>query len=739
MRIFRQLIQSNSPAVEVERQVNRIFVIDCSGSMSGELPAIRSQMKNKIPQLTNIGDTVSIIWFSGRGECGILQDGIEVKSVKDFGGMNSAIDKFLRPVCLTGFKEPLELVGGLAQKLTKARPGSVNHMFFMTDGYDNQWNEKEILTAIKNLEPVLDTATLVEFGWCCNRPLMTKMAESIGANLLFTESFEQYDENFSVNLTKKIKSGKRRKVKLENESAKGFAFYEDQGEIFSFIVESGTVSVPESAVSILYPTDSMANATSDRDLYLGVYCMAQRMQGNEVFELLGLLGDVHLVEMFSNCFSKQDYSEFQAEVMTAALDETKRYKKGKDFNCVPAEDAFTILDLMDVLASDEGNKFHPYDPAFTYERISAKRDQSDSVVTQGELDELLEQMKLVKSADELDAIQKKIEELKSGKLSLKFIPSVENVGCPIQSLTFHETRPNVSIMIRIDGSIELPQKFATVPAKFPIHIFRNYTVVKDGIRHSSCRNLPFELTKATFDTLQGIGLLAGQTFSPGKIYYIDANLPVINRKMAKSLSAKEFFQACVDLQKFKSEQKVYNTYTKNLLTSAPETSWDALYGAEAVAWLKEIGITPGGFSPKSVKGESTDVYTAKEFNVKIASCSSIPAVNEKVIAKVVSGGKMTLSESICAPAIKKVESLLGTDAYKAAANPQATLSGFLRSEKDAAKAKVRKLALEIAKSKMAVMVGHVWFKEFASLEENSMQIEGTFDCTAELRDIEVSV
>ena len=54
-----------SKAVEVP--VNHIFVIDCSGSMSYDLPKIRKQLKNKLPSLLKQDDTVSLVWFSGKG------------------------------------------------------------------------------------------------------------------------------------------------------------------------------------------------------------------------------------------------------------------------------------------------------------------------------------------------------------------------------------------------------------------------------------------------------------------------------------------------------------------------------------------------------------------------------------------------------------------------------------------------------------------------------------------------
>src|SRR5690606_27742427 len=71
---------------------NVIFAIDVSGSMSYDLRLIRTQLKNKIPDLIGINDTISIIWFSGRSQSGILKEGVTVSNLQDLQKLNEAID-----------------------------------------------------------------------------------------------------------------------------------------------------------------------------------------------------------------------------------------------------------------------------------------------------------------------------------------------------------------------------------------------------------------------------------------------------------------------------------------------------------------------------------------------------------------------------------------------------------------------------------------------------------------------
>ena len=106
--LVSQKVNSNV-TVEVAKKTNHIFVVDVSGSMSGDLPLIRTQLKNKLSNLMKEGDTISIVWFSGNRDAGILKEEVEVKSLKTLSDLHDAIDKWLRPVGLTAFQKPLDM------------------------------------------------------------------------------------------------------------------------------------------------------------------------------------------------------------------------------------------------------------------------------------------------------------------------------------------------------------------------------------------------------------------------------------------------------------------------------------------------------------------------------------------------------------------------------------------------------------------------------------------------------
>src|SRR3990170_1494802 len=106
-----QIIKPESQKEKVvEVNTHHIFVIDCSGSMYGQLSKIRTDLHNKISTSLKKNDAVTIIWFSGKNEFGVVLENWTVNSVMDLKKVREAIDKYLTGQCLTAFKQPIEEV-----------------------------------------------------------------------------------------------------------------------------------------------------------------------------------------------------------------------------------------------------------------------------------------------------------------------------------------------------------------------------------------------------------------------------------------------------------------------------------------------------------------------------------------------------------------------------------------------------------------------------------------------------
>ena len=726
--LVTQPIAPTVAAKPVETNANHLFVFDCSGSMYGSLPRIREQIKNRLPTLAKPGDTATIIWFSGRGQFGVLVEGHVLNTAADFTQFNAAVDRWLRPMGLTGFKEPLQEAGKVIGRLNKN--GFPFSLFFMSDGYDNQWNQTEILAVCDGLGAAVQSATIVEYGYYADRNLLTKMAERIGGSLIFAESFGDYEPTFEAAVQRRP-MGKKIAVDVEGDAVGGIVWTFD-GQPTVYGLNDGDVAVPEGIDQIAYLNtmpvgdtvkDFVLSSPAMMDAYVGMAVFAQRMKADIVLNLLKATGDVRFIKQFTNCFGKQSYSTFGRDVTEAAAEPKMRHLEGYDPNLVPRDDAFTVLDMLALLALDDGNKFYPLDPNFGYERIGRKTESSVENLTEAEQTEIAELTLKAKNAKDLSKVQTRLKEIIDSKpAALKFTADEKNPGVDVSALTTNETRPNISVLVTMKGTVDLTPIYdknkalfeaKNVPIKFPTMIFRNYTVIADGIVNT--KKLPVSLSKTTFDAFRKEGLISGSEYASDRIYLIDlTHLPTINRKMVQTVSAKKLFEAQFDLARLKAGNKVFGDALKKLGGVARSAGIESKYGKEVADILTAHGITDGGFSPKVVLAEAVDTYMGRELKVGLAGLSSLPKV-EDVRTK----NSKTISYAVMR------EWLPVLDQFDAIADEKVRRDALEKALKEN-REKSRDLHRTLNEQRFGVVVGQTWFSEFETLDQNSLTIDTKF-------------
>lgn len=315
-----------------------------------------------------------------------------------------------------------------------------------------------------------------------------------------------------------------------------------------------------------------------------------------------------------------------------------------------------------------------------------------------------------------------------------------------------------SILVRKTGTVDLTARIpdalkgiglGKLPERISTFVFRNYTIVRDGIVNVS--QLPVKLTKASEDRIRAeidAGRLPASVDqvvivgdSPAVRVLNLEGLPVVNRASVKAVSARTLFEKQWELLRFQAAQKVLHGYQKAYTDGRTSEGYTALYGAEAATWLKEQGITDySGFSPKMLQAESTDVYPSKKLEVKIKGYSSLPSMTE--YEKQEAKGKLNGPAALMQATVDRVKAFMDSDTYKGVADPKALLTTWLNSETTLAVQECRRLMFEIAQLKTAVLIGNVWFQEFRTLEENQMEltIGGTkLAFTAEAKETEEKV
>lgn len=763
--LVSQVVQSKPVSVQKSVKVNYLVVLDCSGSMWNELPKIREQLKRKLPKLLGLEDTLSIIWFSGRGQCGILLEAEAVSTLTDLTVVNQAIDRWLNPIGMTGFKEPLQEVSTLIKRIKGKQSDAKFSLFFMSDGCENQWPRNEVLAAVETAASGLSSATFVEYGYYADRPLLTAMAERSGGQLIFANGFDSYQPAFEAAMGKKVSGAAKVEVKVPGYAVGGFVFTVSNGELTTYAVEDFKAHLPEDILEFWYVepsvhpyNDKVSNKSEEKVLaaaYAAISLYSVRMNSDLVFIFLKALGDVNFIERFSTCFGKQKYSEYMDSAKVAAFDPKLRFTKGWDPKKVPADDAYTVLDLLKLLASDDSNHVLFEHPDFKYSKIGRSRLDAAEVLTpeeQAQVTEITAKMAKEKKAGEIKKLQEALAAIMDSKQGgLKFVTNPAPEGYSISNLVYNADRPNVSIHVQKQGTVDLtgriPDEFkGKIPEIFPTFVHKNYTVTKDGLNNIEV--LPVRVTEATAKKLADLlpseakptnismanGLVTG-------VINLKA-LPIINRKMVTAVSAKALFELQYELLKTKAGQKVYKDYLEDRFPKKASATAEATYGADGAKWLLEQGFGPNGYAPlHTVSAESTDVYMGKELKVSVPGFSSLPKVAD-VKSRIASSKKQTTAGNLMAPYVAEVETYLKSDEYAKAVDKDVAFKAWVESRAKNATTQARKIMYDMACIKFSVIVGQVWPREFASLDENTLNVklDGIdTECKVEMKEVAIKI
>lgn len=593
---------------EVKMPMRRVVVVDCSYSMSGELPKLRTHLKNKLPTMVEPEDTLSLIWFSSKGQAGFIFKDLEINSASDLAAVNSAIDRFLKPVGLTGFKDPLELV---MQQATDDSDMPVS-LSFMSDGGENQSPRKEIIEVCAKLADKIATSVVVSYGYYSDERFLAEMAEEMGGEMIGAGDFGSYVDVLDRVLKTRASSKKKLATGLPTTGL--IVGHSDESYVTVKANAKGEAAFPSNTIAYSYFTGS-GDIEKLEDEFAAVQvvgALIQRGEADVALELSGLIGDVELFDIVQNAFSKQDFNRVVQFVgaYQPFVSSPRNLKLKVDPN------AYNVLTLLMDLSEQEGNFLHISHPEFNYSAIGPKRNPIPD---------------------------------KNG-----FIPKFTSKGetkAAITTLKFDSDRPNVSILTRREGDVSLPDNDYGFGNSIESFIWRNYAIVRDGI--VNVKKLPVILTKATHDLLVNNGIPL-EPFKINHTYVIDVSkMPVINRSMAQPMTAQKIFEMEFELYKMKVSQKILNSQIEKPEASA---EFSAKYGEEATLFLKKYGVTPGGFGAKSEAGEAVDPYMAKALVVKLSGLSSIPKIDD-VKADIAAGKSLTPSKQLMANALKNLENV----------------------------------------------------------------------------------
>lgn len=644
---------------KVEKVVtNHIWIYDRSGSMYATLPELCTHMKVLVRHLP-VGDTITLMWFSGKGEHGTILKGCRLSNMDDFLVVDRAIDANNTTLSTTCFSEVLS---DLIYTITDLRAFSDRFaVTLFTDGHpvvSNISNElSSINQAIDLIRDQITAMLLIGYGDHYNRDLMCEMAQRVNGSCLHSNDLKEW----GMSITKFIESNsKPRHTVIPVVPPESIhTLFTIRNDTIVQLNPALTVDILEDTLYIL-STEAVGNvmpiSNQDEMLvrgYLGAaIALNQRMNSDMAIEILGNLGDKYLIDVLRNAYTNDEYGRAEREISAAIHDSARRFINGCDTSYLPSVDAVCLLDVLSVLMDDKDTYFYPYHPSFEYKRIGRSH--------------------LAQSGYS------------------KFI-ATENIDVPFNSLTWHQSKLNLSVLAKIPGTITLlDQDKVTagslgLSTEFPTFIWRNYTFVKDGILN--VKKVPVKLGGSSYIYLSKLNLIENPNAIDG-IYILDlTRIPIINQQIAKNnTSAKSLATDIMKKLRLECHIKVLKDKVKPL-THEPTNLSERM-----TKFLEQNGIRKdGAFSPPVVKLEkSSDFYLAKSFLIKVKGASYIPKVSDL--------------------RTKKLFTIPARFMYEVLDVPK-DLAVTLLEQKTR---EVKELRRQIQTTKFGIMLTKKWFKEFKS-------------------------
>ena len=725
VRFFDQEKAVEPPSPEA----HRFYVIDGSGSMYGSIQTLAENLINFITNSARAGDMISIVRFSSTHQYNVVVGAYKVSNSADLAMLSTAIRKNLYASGMTSFVGPLKVVD---QLMSEAGPGHVNTLMFMSDGYDNSgMSTPQIVEDFRQRADNFAQKTIVEYGYHANRNLLMKIAESIGARYIFSEDVEAFSNLIEAELSGSVYGV--RKVAVDVASPFGVALA--TGPYTVLKIADGQVMVPErNGQEVFFLTETVKGAKGVRAIDLDnaelsalfqlVGYHALHMDTDLTLDILRALGDVSLTQRFVNSFSKQDYSSFSAVAEAYSENLALAYSEGYDPDSVPADDVNCVFDLMSLLAQaseEDADAVKINLDLLNYKRIGRRRVSGMDAVAK-KLEELTARMTETRDPNELRELAKEIGSLGDQAESVRFIPDSKFV--PLNGLTWNETRPNLSTRILQKGYVIIPeakQHEFNLPAYLPTHIYRNFAVVSDGV--VNLKQLPLVVSRSLGKVLIETGY-AKHVDQGGNVTIDLSALPVINAraiKELKGLSADRFAEVEFSLKKIKASNRVVNYFKDMIAGSGPKMAETiARYGEGAANWLKDIGVTDNGFSPKSIAAESEDFYMSREIKVAFKGMSALDTM-PKLIERLEKNGKLNALQQVMADVYYRLK----PECDRYLENPQdKAFPELLKKVAREETLKTREIQGFLAKMKFGILVGHIWFAGQDDIDQTSGVVEG---------------
>ena len=371
----------------------------------------------------------------------------------------------------------------------------------------------------------------------------------------------------------------------------------------------------------------------------------------------------------------------------------------------------TIIEVLDFLVE---NKCKVNLNSFKYTNISSSTEQVGEISPKDRI-KLAYDIANAKNETEMQNITDKASKLAYEKSHLEF--KWNDCIVPISNLGFNETRPNVSMSFKINGTVTLPSDSPdNLPKNFPSSIIRNFNVVHDGTLNID--NMKVIMDNNTYAKFTQKGFSAVSCGNDE--YIIDFTAIPMSMPSKTKIKAMHIADLIYKMMENKAKVKVAKVFLEKYKSVDKLQNLEVQYGKTSAEYLSYLGFTDYGFNPKSQKSETGNSYVVKELLVKFKGMSSIPSYNAYM--KKVNEGKN----------LNRADMLLD-NAYKQYCLKESTMSqndfiDWLEKEIENTEKDIKVVSKVLAGVKFNILVDNEWFDEFTSrvgcvLDYNGISVE----------------
>jgi hypothetical protein len=629
-----------------DSRIHFIQVLDRSGSMSQHIDKLLDNVKSTIDVMEN-NDLLSVIWFSGPGQCKVLLKGASPRETN----LKKQLDTLKSTLGITCFSEALEEAKEVIKDLGDLCDNFVVSLF--TDGQpvvpwgyeEEEIRSKAIVSAITN--NILSFNT-IGYGGYYNINFLKELASlSRFGRHAHSTKINEYLPIFKHNL-KTVENITSIKFNIKCENSNILYLTNNTSKLVRVTADINILSRTTNKFYIIHPssdefqfqindeiyeTSKIKRKLTEKDIQDFLYAVAyeEYYKGNtsEAIEILEkLLKDRYLVKLALDAFTSKErqqvintlfISAHNKKIKTASQKWSKsRLMEGYISNDDIPSTGICIMELLEVFEKND-DRFIPL-ASDKYKRIGKK------------------------VVDNYNAFKSDKEQ----KLSASF-----------KDLVFTKEKLNISIRYEIPGFVTInPRQTKAVGFSnnvFKAKIYREQTIIKDGdINIDKFQAL---ITKDTLKYLENSNLfnkytIIGEHGYPYKeltLVEIDlSKLPVLNRNyILKSDSLDYILDTYYEQRVAECRQKVIKYFiekqSKNIYCSNKSS-----YTKAQSELLKSYGLDASGvYSGIDNKPISlgADQYECKFFEFGLKGFSNLPKI-EDVVSKVSTKKKLNQPEMI---------------------------------------------------------------------------------------------